>query len=339
MGFLDFFKGKKKAKDQNSGSQSEGSSKTTQNIFLTNIEDHGFEKFELGISGKVRVDGILAIAELQKRAESLGVKFSYSVMYVSLLEEGALTVPVAINFGDKAYTLYFIYNEEDLLKYKSLEQHVGRTKFPNLIYFSSIPIYDGYTPKEIIEPFQLADMRVEKDPKISGTYALWWSNNGQDKFGGSKTHELLSKLYEVFHGYETYMFGYLMRQTRISENTELQRIGLPEASKNFVILGPENKLIILDISQEKGIRFLFPTEDTSIAYRNRFLEGVLVDFLSTRLYLQQNDAEKDPENELNGYDWFTFMARVVEEREAKGEGVDLIGGMNFDQTAQNNNAE
>ncbi|MFW5760627.1 MAG: hypothetical protein ACOCXH_06590, partial [Cyclobacteriaceae bacterium] len=146
--------------------------KKTQNNFITNIKDFGFEDFELGISGKVRVDSILAIAELQKRAENKGVNFSYSVMYVSLLEEGALTVPVVINFGDKAYTLYFIYNEDDLLKYKDLQKHVGKTAYPNLIYFSSIPIYDGYEPKKIIEPFQLADMRVEKEPKISGTYAM-----------------------------------------------------------------------------------------------------------------------------------------------------------------------
>lgn len=326
MGIFDFLKKETKSKE----SSPKIPNNKTQNNFITNITDFGFEDFELGISGKVRVDGILAIAEFQKRAENKGVKFSYSVMYVSLLEEGALTVPVVINFGEEAYTLYFIYNEDDLLKYKDLQEHVNKTKYPNLIYFSSIPIYEGYEPKKIIEPFQLADMRIEKEPKVNGTYAMWWSNKGQEKFANSETLNLLTKLYEVFKGYESYLVGYLLRQTRITEEKELQRMNLPETSKNFVILGPENKLIILDISQEKGIRFLFPTEDTSKEYRERFLKGVLVDFLSTRMYLQKNELEEDELKEPNSYDWFTFMSKVTVEQEGKGENIELVGGMKLD---------
>ncbi|NME71432.1 hypothetical protein [Flammeovirga aprica] len=326
MGFFDFLKGKKREEKQST----ESTSDNTKNKFLTNIEDFGFEKFELGITGKVRVDGILAIAEFLDRAKKQGIECSHSVMYVSLLEEGALTVPIVINYGDQAYTLFFIYNEEDLLKYKSLEQHVGKTAYPNLIYFSAIPIYDGYEPKEIIEPFQLADMRVEKEAEVKGTYAMWWSNDGEEKFGESETLKTLTKLYDVFKGYETYLFGYILRQTRITESTELQRLSLPEESANFVLVAPENKLIMLNISQEKGIRFLFPTNETTKEYRERFLSGVLVDFLSTRLYLQQHQANEDEEMEPNSYDWFNFMAKVTTEREKEGEGVDLVGAMMLD---------
>lgn len=324
MGLFDFFKkGKKEDKAEVK------SNNRKQNSFITNITDFGFEDFELGIAGKVRVDGILAIAEMQKRAKRMNVEFSYAVLYVSLLEEGALTVPIVINFGDKAYTLYFIYNEEDLLKYKDLQKHVGKTAYPNLIYFSSIPIYEGYEPKEIIEPFQLADMRFEKKPKLKGTYAMWWSDHGVEKYGNSETYNLLSRLYEVYKGYETYLLGYLLRQTRITEELELQRMILPETTEKFAVIGPENKLIVLSVSQEKGIRFLFPITSTSKEYRERFLKGVLVDFLSTRLYLEENDLEKDEAKEINSYDWFTFMSKITVDKENKGEKIEVIGGIEF----------
>ena len=292
---------------------------------FSNAEEFGFEKVELGITGKIRVDGILAIVEFQKQAEKKGLAFSYSVMYVSLLEEGALTVPVVINYGDKAYTLYFIYNEDDLLKYKDLQNHVSKTAYPELIYFSSIPIYDGYQPKKIIEPFQLADMRYEKEPKVQGKYAMWWADNGGEKFGESETLNLLRKLYAVFKGYESCMLGYLIRQTRISEETELRRMSLPDSHKNFVLTGPENNKIVLDVSQEKGIRFLFPINNVSKEYRERFLRGVLVDFLSVRMSLEQNNVEQDEIKDPNSYDWFTFMSDVTVKHENQGEKIDMIG--------------
>lgn len=323
MGIFDFLKGKK----TNKTNKTQNNQK--QNFFLTNVKEFGFDTFELGISGKIRVDGILAIAEFQKQAEKAKVDFSYSVMYISLLEEGALTVPVVIKFGDKSYTLYFIYNETDLLKYKDLQNHVNKTAYPNLIYFSAIPIYEGYEPKKIIEPFQLADLRYEKEPKITGKYAMWWSNNINDKFDNSETLNILKKLYEVYKGYETYMVGYLLRQTRIKEEVELSRMNLPESPKNFVVVGPEDKRIVIDLSQEKGIRFLFPITDTTKEYRERFLNGVLVDFLSTRWSLQQNNMEKDEAKEPNSYDWFNFMAKVTVDHEAQGEKIDLIGVMDL----------
>jgi len=335
MGIFDFLKGKNVAdtksnvQQNTSDTESAAQKKQKQNYFITNVEDFGFDQIELGISGKVRVDGIIAITEFQKQAEKKGVDFSYSAMYVSLLEEGALTVPIVINFGDKALTLYFIYNEDDLLKYKDLVNHVNKTAYPNLIYFSAIPIYDGYEPKKIIEPFQLADMRFEKDSKISGKYAMWWKSNEDDAFGNSETLNLLKKLYEVYKGYETYLVGYLIRQTKISSEMELKRMNLPDSPKNFVLVGPENKRIILDISQEKGIRFLFPISETTKAYRERFLNGVLVDFLSTRMYLQQNNVEEDEKKDPNSYDWFTFMSDTTVKNERLGEKIKMIGGMDL----------
>lgn len=302
-----------------------------QNFFLTNAADFGLGDIQLGISGKLRVDGILAFAEMEKIAKARNQPFEFQVLYTTLLEEGALTAPVVCSIGEDKYTLYFIYQEEELLKYKDLVKQVGRTAYPNLIYFSAIPIYDGYTPKPIIEPFQLADLRVDKGAKIEGPYAMWWKTDEDPVFHKSKTFEHLNKMYQVFQGYETYMTGYVLRQTRVKQEAKLERMRLPEQHASYIIAAPEGKHVILDLSQEKGIRFMFPMNNTTAAYRERFLKGVLVDFLATRLPLQQQNAPKDEPTDPNGFDWFNFMSRVIKKQEEEGASIDQIGGMNFDK--------
>jgi hypothetical protein len=313
MGFFDNLFGKKKSEkvpDPEKGQK--------QNYFITNTNDFGLGEIQLGISGKVRVDGILAIAAMEKIAKERNQVFKFGVMHTTLLEEGALTVPVVCSIGEDKYSLYFIYQEEELLKYKDLVKHVSRTPYPNLIHFSSIPVYNGYEPKPIIEPFQLADLRHDRQAKITGKYAMWWSTESDPLFHTSKTFEYLAKLNELIQGYETYMTGYVLRQTRILQEQELKRIRLPEQNATYVIEAPEEKKVILDISQEKGIRFLFPM-DASQEYRERFIKGAMVDLVASIIPLRNHNVPRDEKLDPNSYDWFNFMSRVVKEKEEIGE--------------------
>ncbi len=307
--------------NKNKGTGKQGPSKK-QNLFITNSADFGLGEIELGISGKVRVDGLLAIAAMEKAAKAQGKAFTFSVMHTTLLEEGALTVPVVCTIGEDKYSLYFIYQEEELLKYKDLVKHVGRTAYPNLIHFSSIPIYDGYEPKAIIEPFQLADLRYDKDDKVAGKFAMWWSTEKDPLFSTSETYKYLSKLNEVIKGYETYMVGYVLRQTRINSGAELKRTALPDEHATFIIQAPEEKKVLMDISKEKGIRFLFNVDDTTVEYRDRFIRGAVVDLVANIIPLRQNDFPTDEPTDPNSYDWFNFMSKVVKQKE---EEENMIG--------------
>lgn len=313
MSFFDRLFGRKK---QEKTSAPVSKAKEQQNYFITNSSDFGLGNIELGIAGKIRVDGILAIAAMEKIAKERNEDFKFSVMYTTLLEEGALTIPVVCSIGEKKYAIYFIYQEEDLLKYKDLLNHVAKTAYPNLIYFSSIPIYEGYEPKAIIEPFQLADLRCDKTAKVAGKFAMWWSLAEDPLFHKSKSFEYLSKLNEFMNGYETYMLGYVLRQTRVLSEQELKRMKLPEQNACYVLDAPEEKKVILDISQEKGIRFLFPIDKVSQVYRERFLRGVMVDFIATIIPLKQHKVPLDEKLDPNSYDWFNFMSRVVKEKES-----------------------
>ncbi len=289
--------------------------KRTKNFFITNSAEFGFGEIELAIAGKIRVDGILAISALHQIAKEKNENFEYSVMHTTLLEEGALTIPVVFTFGSKKYSIYFIYKEEELLKYYDLIDHITQTPYPNLIYFSSIPLSSVSDPTPIIEPFQLADLRYDKEAIVAGKFAMWWSTERDPFFHKSEVFNYLAKLNELIRGYETYMVGYVLRQTRIINETELKRMKLPESNSTFIIDGPEEKKVLLDISKEKGIRFLFNINDTSVEYRERFIKGVVIDFIANIIPLRQQNFPTDEITEPNSYDWFQVMAKAVKKME------------------------
>lgn len=58
-------------------------------------------------------------------------------------------------------------------------------------------------------------------------------------------------MYQIFKGYETYLTGYILRQTRIKQEMQLERMKLPDNHVYYILPAPEGKHIVLDISLEK----------------------------------------------------------------------------------------
>lgn len=313
--------------------KSDKTSPPAANTFAHNLADFGFQEIQLSNSGKLRIDAIMAIAEFEKWSKARQLSFSYEVMYTSLLEEGALTVPLVIQIGEERFSVYFIYTSEEAKKYRDLTQQVHRTAYPKLIYFSALDLQQQQGSTKIIEPFQLADLRYDKGSQISGEYAMWWADTTEDQFSQSETRKILGELYELYRGYETYLTGYLLRQVKIVAADQLHRTALPIDQKSFILQGPEQKKVVLLLSQEKGIRFLFPLLNTSRTYRERFLRGVMIDLLATRLPLQQQDFPQDKPTDPNGYDWFQLMSRSIQQEEMAGKSTQSIGGMTFNVQA------
>lgn len=305
---------------------------TKPNYFFTNSQDYNLGKIQLSCSGKLRIDAILAIAELEKIANNRNVRFEHEVMFVSLLEKGALTVPLVVEIGDEKYSIFFIYNKEDLSKYKNLIYDIKHTSYSKLIYFSVLDVNQNIEAIDIVEPFQLADLRVIRDIQLSGEYAMWWNTSDDSDFVNSESCKLLSDIYAVMKEYEKCFTGYILRQISAIDEVQLQRIQLPQENSQLILVAPEGKKVVLDMSQEKGIRFMFPKLNTSSIYRERFLRGVLGDLLATRITFEQANIEKDIPNELNGYDWFNHLVKSFDriEHSLLKEGDVTIGITKFD---------
>ena len=172
----------------------------------------------------------------------------------------------------------------------------------------------------------MADLRYERNAKISGQYGIWWKTKDEPKFSESKTHDLLSKLNEITKGYESYLIGYVLRQTRIVKEVQLKRIKFGDKVANYVLHAPESKKIVMSISRGKGIKFLFPINQVRKEYVERFLKGITVDFWAIRMSLQQQRLPIDEES--ISYEWYNNLSREIMEREKNMEEIKTIGEIN-----------
>ena len=297
--------------------------------FYTNAEYFGFKDLWISNSNKLRIDAISAISLLQDYCDANQLSFDYTALFISLLEDGALPVPVVFTSENTGYSVFFIYTKEDAKKYNDAIAKIKQTPYPNAIYFSSFDIDNVKDKEQSTRTLQLSDLRIEKKGNLNEEYAMWWSGNDETSFSNSETKEILESIYDIQKDYESVYTGYLLHQIGISE--EFGRAMLPNDEKALIVQAPENKNILLILSQEKGIRFLFPIKSTSRFYREQFLSAMRVNFLTLRLTLQQQQIPKDKPNELNGTEWFKLMTKVTLENEQKGQLIETIGSWGIER--------
>jgi hypothetical protein len=279
-------------------------------------------------SNQLRVDAILAISKLQEFCDVNRLSFDFSVLYISLLEEGALQVPIAFTSENTGYSVFFIYDEEDAKKYNDALLKIKYTSYPNAIYFSSIDVTEVFGKVQSTRTLRLSDLRIDKEAMLSDEYAMWWSGEDETLFSTSETKEILESIYEIQQDYESVYTGYLLQQVGILE--EFGRALLPADEKALVVHAPEDKNILLILSQEKGIRFLFPIKSTSRFYREQFLSAIRIDFLTLRLTLQEKQIPKDEPSNSNGANWFMLMTKTTAENEEEGKLIETIGSWGGD---------
>ena len=292
-------------------------------FFNTNAGNFGFNNIQVENTNKLRVDAVMAISKLQEFCEASHLSFDYSVLYISLIEEGALQVPIVFTSENTGYSVFFVYNEEDAKKYNDALIKIKYTAFPNAIYFSVFDMKGVFNKVQSTRTLRLSDLRIDKDAKLKDEYAMWWSVEDETSFSNSETKEILESIYEIQKDYESVYTGYLLQQVGITE--EFGRALLPAQEKALVVNAPENKNVLLILSQEKGIRFLFPVKSTSRFYREQFLSAIRIDFLTLRLTLQEQQIPKDEPSSLNGANWFMLMAKTTAENESVGKRIETIG--------------
>ncbi len=292
-------------------------------IFLTNAEIYGFKNIQVSNSNQLRVDAILAITKLQEFCDANSLSFDFSVLYISLIEEGALQVPFVFTSKNTGYSVFFIYDEEDAKKYNDALLKIKYTPYPNAIYFSCLDITEVFGKVQSTRTLRLSDLRIDKEASLNDDYAMWWSGEDETIFSTSETKEILESIYEIQKDYESVYTGYLLQQVGILE--DFGRALLPAEEKALVVHAPEDKNILLILSQDKGIRFLFPIKTTTRFYREQFLSAIRIDFLTLRLTLQEKQIPKDEPNNANGSEWFMLMTKTTAENERNGNLIETIG--------------
>jgi len=274
------------------------------NIFeYSNFEECGFGKFNLRYSENTNEILLELIDALKAMFSGKPVKFSYVLNYISLLEEGALQVPLVFNVDDMFVSVFFIYNRTDARKFNDAKSLTSQTKYSKPLYFSSIDISDITEKMSSTRTLKLSDLHFKSNALVVGEYAMWWADDSDHEFGNSETRNILINTYQVFRQYESVYTGYLMHQLGLIP--ELTRASLPEQEKALPVIGPEHKTLLITLSKEKGIRFLFPVKNTTKFYREQFLYAMNIDFLALKLSIQEQGIEKDNETGFDSFKWLT----------------------------------
>ena len=310
----------------------ETESNQTDKVF-TNFSEYGLPDIEFSLIGNPALDLMATIGRLDTEMKNHNVPFKVKGFYFTkLYDEGALRIPVVFNYNNKGYSLFYIYDDEQATAFNSAKDLIKDSDYPNALFISKTDCSNVKDKSDCLTSFSLSDLSYNETPELKGEYAMWHSDKHDSTFYKSVTNTTLLELYECIKGYESYIFGYLLSEIKMKGFEEFKRVSLPSDENSFVVKGPEYNDIIISVSQEKGIRFQFHRPSTTHQYRERLLKQILSSLKAFQVMLTMKQMPKDEELDENGYDWYTFMARVIEKQEKEGQinGEFVIGGISFD---------
>lgn len=300
---------------------------------FNNFSENGFPTINFALTGNQALDVMSTVGRIDKVFKKNNVPLEIEGFhYTALTDNGIIRIPVVLRSENKGYSLFYIYNEDQAKAFNSSQKLLPTTKYPNSLFISQLDLENISEESNETLSLMLSDLSYDENAELKGEYAMWWSDDSEGSFYKSKSKASILNIYETIKDYESYMFGYFLSEINMKGFEQFQRVSLPQSPKTFAIKGPEYKQIVISASQEKGIRFQFPKETANKDYREIFLNQLSLALQTFREVLITKGVPKDEENDENGYDWFTFMSRVVEKQEKNGEinGDFVIGGISFD---------
>lgn len=288
-----------------------------QNHFITNSEDLGLGKLKVPFIKDMDIDAMFIKVYLEEYAKKQNLSFKYSIFYSTLLEDGVLSVPLVCSIGNKKYSVYIIYNDDDLMKYYDLTQKISMTEYPELIFFSTkeVSTYnDKLEKKSSIIPFNINHLYHDKKNYVEGNYALWWKTKNDSDFLTSDSLIYIGLIYKCQEYYAKLLAAISLYYLGISEQLILRE--LPDQHVNISLIAPEEKNVLLHISKERGVIFLFHL-DTPQKYRELFLKGIASFFLKITKDIELQGFTKDAYTYPNGIDIMNNIIKYYKQHKIK----------------------
>lgn len=277
----------------------------------------------VNLSGNVGVDILSIVCVLEqvncKKPDNL------SFMYIKLCNDGYIEIPILFKIGGVEHPFFFIYNDIEAKNFIAAKAYLEKHGFGEVFYASTVEVSKV---KDVGNPLKTSGtfakfFNVKKEGISQGLYALWWKSEKDVTFCKSRTKDLVMNMFEAFQDYETWFFGYLIQELNLSaKNQGFVRVELPAEERRIPLHGPEDTDLILAVSKEKGIRFLFPVE-ASIKYRERLLKLILEYVQGLRMMLEARNSEKDEQIERPMH-WYSFICDHVESLETSENSEESI---------------
>ncbi len=230
------------------------------------------------------------------------------------LEDQGTRVPVL---------LYPAADEASAAHYAGAVRFLEARGDPKPVYFAPAEL-PAAEPVDPLRGFGSGDLALLKESPPKEEFAMWWSSDGDALANRSPCVAAIGRAYRALDGIETYVFGAMMRQLR-QVGPETGRVRLPKEGATLYVEGPEGRQLLLEASQEKGIRFMFPVKRTPVAYRDAFWT-VFADYAETwKKGATERGLARDPAAEVNPLGWWTGMEKVMTAETEKGNPPERIG--------------
>ena len=290
--------------------------------FVTNAPD-GWPRLS-GDPAALADDMVSRITFFAAVAEAFGKDVEMDMEGSFLVEGGVLRVPVSVQHEGRWYGL-FPYPEptREAAAHFAGVQAAAADEAWTPVYVSTGPLPDGAAPADVLVRGFLGLPNVLKDLPPDD-YAMWWpptTSAGPERvdLSGLATW---TRIYEALDGIHSYVFAAMARQIGLVPDDEpVARAALPDELLVHRFRGPEDRVLLLSASQEKGIRIHFPHSTTPDVYRKRFLDQFATYVEGWKAGALERGFPLDPpvEGDEHPLGWWQLMVRVAEDFKAKGE--------------------
>jgi len=240
---------------------------------------------------------------------------SYGLLDIQFeVSEGERTVPVL---------LYVRADRESAGHFAAARLFLEGRGEPAPAYFAPERLPEA-EPGNPFRPFHAGDLRRWAREVPPGDYAMWWPASGDETFTGSRALPFIDRAFRSLSGYETYVHAAILRALGY-EGESVGRLRLPEEAETFALEGPEGALVLFSVSQEKGLRFLFPVERTPHAYRDAFWQVFAGYAAFWNAAASGKGFARDPAGERTPLVWWEASSAAFRAQETSGRRLDGFG--------------
>lgn len=97
----------------------------------------GLQSIEIDVSGKIRIDAIIAISKIEEACKSSEKKFDFKVMETIKLEDKKeILVPILISIDSKKIPVFFLYENTHHEQFQKVRSILLECNYDKCIYFS-----------------------------------------------------------------------------------------------------------------------------------------------------------------------------------------------------------
>ncbi len=243
-----------------------------------------------------------------------------------LLESGILQSHITISHPKNKYYVFIFHTDKVLSSrfYCGIKYLFSNSKSTKCVYYSSFELDLNAKPALPLRQFA-PDLFSKLGKSIpEDTYSVWSSAGEDVKFTESEEYNLITEFVEYSDGIHSYLLAEILRSMNEIEG-DVGRLELPEEEFSIVLVGPENKTIILSASNKRGIMFHFNEQQVTKRYRVLFLKLFNSYVKDLKSYVVENKIELDVYSGSSPKNWWLNMNSELNAKESKGEIIQRVG--------------